>query len=85
MSAGPGGARLGSDPKRRIARIVILVAAAAVYFTLAPRWPKDNVVHIVLGASAARGAHRAARSLRGGHEKWSDRHRLDAGGYLPLS
>jgi hypothetical protein len=36
----------------RIARVVIVVAAAAVYFTLSSRWPKDNVVHIVLGPAA---------------------------------
>ena len=38
--------------RRRVARLVILVAVATVYFTLAPRWPKDNVVHIVLGLAA---------------------------------
>jgi hypothetical protein len=39
-------------PRRRLARVVILGAAVAVYFTLAPRWPRDNVVHVVLGAAA---------------------------------
>jgi hypothetical protein len=43
---------LAQATRRRVARIVILVAVAAVYFTLAPRWPKDNVVHVVLGAAA---------------------------------
>ena len=38
--------------RSRVARILVLVAAAAVYFTLAPRWPKDNVVHVVFGAYA---------------------------------
>jgi hypothetical protein len=36
----------------RIARIVIVVAVAVVYFTLSSRWPKDNVVHIILGPAA---------------------------------
>jgi hypothetical protein len=38
--------------RRRIARLVVLVAAAAIFFTLASRWPHDNVVHVVLGAGA---------------------------------
>ncbi len=38
--------------RRRVALLVVSGAAAAVYFTLAPRWPKDNVVHIVLGNAA---------------------------------
>jgi len=45
--------RITRASRVRIARIVILVAVAAVYFTLAPRWPKDNVVHIVLGPAAS--------------------------------
>jgi hypothetical protein len=44
--------KLDQAARRRIARLVVVVAAAALYFTLAPRWPKDNVVHIVLGAAA---------------------------------
>jgi hypothetical protein len=38
--------------RRRIARLVILAAGAALYFTLAPHWPKDNVIHVVLGPAA---------------------------------
>src|ERR1700722_18096687 len=38
--------------RRRIARLVVLVAVAATYFTLSNRWPKDNVVHVVLGPAA---------------------------------
>jgi hypothetical protein len=38
--------------RRRIARIVVLVAVVALYFTFASRWPKENVVHVVLGAAA---------------------------------
>ncbi len=38
--------------RRRLARIVGLVAVAAIFLTLASRWPRDNVVHIVLGAAA---------------------------------
>jgi hypothetical protein len=40
-------------PRARIARIVFLAAAVAVYFTLAPRWPKDNQIHIILGVAAS--------------------------------
>jgi hypothetical protein len=42
------------DPRfrGRIGRVLVLVAVVAVYFTLAPRWPKDNVVHVVLGIAA---------------------------------
>jgi hypothetical protein len=36
-----------------MARLVILGAAVAVYFTLAPRWPKTNVIHVVLGVASA--------------------------------
>ena len=38
--------------RRRIGLLITLGAALAVYFTLANRWPKDNVVHIVLGEAA---------------------------------
>jgi hypothetical protein len=38
--------------RRRIARLVVLVAVAATYFTLSGRWPRDNVVHVVLGVAA---------------------------------
>ena len=41
-----------SRHRRRIGRIVILVAVGAVFFTLSSRWPKDNVVHVVLGIAA---------------------------------
>ncbi len=41
-----------SGLKRRGARIVILVAVGAAYFGLSSRWPKDNVVHVVLGSGA---------------------------------
>jgi hypothetical protein len=37
---------------RRLVRGVIVIAAAAVFLTLASRWPRDNVVHVVLGAAA---------------------------------
>jgi hypothetical protein len=39
--------------RRRVALLVVAGTAAALYFTLAPHWPKDNVVHIVLGNAAA--------------------------------
>jgi len=38
--------------RRRIALLVLACTAGAVYLTLAPHWPKDNVVHIVLGSAA---------------------------------
>ena len=38
--------------RRRVARVVIVVAAAAVFLTLARHWPRDNVIHIVLGGAA---------------------------------
>jgi hypothetical protein len=38
--------------RRRIARLVVLVAAGAILYTFASRWPHDNVVHVVLGAGA---------------------------------
>ncbi len=49
--------------------MVILVAVAAVFFTLSSRWPKDNVVHVVLGAGAPEVSQvtiRYARSGEGG-------------------
>ncbi len=40
--------------RRRVARIVIpLAVVAGVYFTaIASRWPRDNVIHVVLGAAS---------------------------------
>jgi hypothetical protein len=35
--------------RRRLAFLVMLAAGAALYFTLAPRWPKDQTLHVVLG------------------------------------
>ena len=40
--------------RRRLAFLVMLAAGAALYFTLAPRWPKDQTLHVVLGAAAPR-------------------------------
>jgi hypothetical protein len=64
--------------RRRVARLVILVAGFAVYFTLSSRWPKDNVVHIVLGAAApevsqvsVRYASSGAARTAQGDEDWT--------------
>ena len=38
--------------RRRVARAVIVVAAGALFLTLAKRWPSDNVIHVVLGVAA---------------------------------
>lgn len=40
--------------RRRAGFLVVGAAALGVYFILAPRWPKDQVVHIVLGDAAPR-------------------------------
>ncbi len=40
--------------RRRIAFGFLLAAAIALYFTLAPRWPKDQTLHVVLGDAAPR-------------------------------
>jgi hypothetical protein len=53
MPDGPESVRPSRFSRARIARLVIVVAVAALYFTLAPRWPKDNTVHIVLGPAAS--------------------------------
>lgn len=44
-------ASLHATPRRgrRAALYVLLAAALAVYFVLSPRWPKDQVFHLVLG------------------------------------
>jgi hypothetical protein len=39
--------------RRRVALLVVAGTAAAVYFTLAPHWPKDNVVNVVRGNASA--------------------------------
>jgi hypothetical protein len=38
--------------RRRVVLLITVAAALAVYFVLAPRWPKDQVVHVVLGNAA---------------------------------
>ena len=40
--------------RRRLAFLAMLAAGAALYFTLAPRWPKDQTLHVVLGDAAPR-------------------------------
>ena len=40
--------------RKRIALTIAAAAAFAVYFTLSPRWPKDQALHVVLGDAAAR-------------------------------
>lgn len=40
------------DRRRRTALLVLLGAALAAYFTLLPTLPRDNVLHVVLGAAA---------------------------------
>ncbi|HEY2517877.1 MAG TPA: hypothetical protein VGI39_43705 [Polyangiaceae bacterium] len=40
------------DRRRRIALLVLLGAGLAAYFTLLPQLPRENVLHIVLGAAA---------------------------------
>ena len=40
--------------RRRVVLLIAVATALAVYFVLAPRWPKDQVVHIVLGDAAPR-------------------------------
>jgi hypothetical protein len=40
--------------RRRLALAVLLAAAIALYLTLSPRWPKDQVLHVVLGDAAPR-------------------------------
>jgi hypothetical protein len=38
--------------RRRLGLLVVAGLAVAVASTLLPHWPKDNVVHVVLGAAA---------------------------------
>jgi hypothetical protein len=45
---------LSGTTRRRIAFAIAIVAALAVYSTLTSRWPKDQVLHIVLGDAAPR-------------------------------
>ena len=47
-------ARLTPALRKRIALTIAAAAAFALYFTLSPRWPKDQVLHVVLGDAAAR-------------------------------
>lgn len=38
--------------RRRVSLLVFAVLGAALYFVLAPRWPKDQSVNVVLGDGA---------------------------------
>ena len=51
--------------RRRLAFLVMLAAGAALYFTLAPRWPKDQTLHVVLGDAAPRVTEVALRYHEG--------------------
>jgi hypothetical protein len=53
MTAQSTPARATRPTRRLFGRLLVLGAVAAVYFTLAPRWPKDNVVHIILGVASS--------------------------------
>jgi hypothetical protein len=48
----PPAPRAPTPLRRRIGRLVLVAGAAAVFATFASRWPKDNVVHVVLGPEA---------------------------------
>jgi hypothetical protein len=65
--------------RKRIALLLFVAAGAAVYFTLGTHWPKDQVIHVVLGASAPRvmavgiryAAARSARKSGTNDEDWT--------------
>jgi hypothetical protein len=63
--------------RRRAVLLIVVGAALAVYFILAPRWPKDQVIHIVLGDAAPRIEEvrvryaSAAESSAGQAEDWT--------------
>jgi hypothetical protein len=58
--------------RKRIARIVLLVAALAVALLLGQKWPKDQTVHYVLGDAASRVEEIDAR--------WGESRARDEGG-----
>ena len=42
------------DPRRRIGLLVMLAAGVAFYLSVAPKVPKDQAIHFVLGDASAR-------------------------------
>jgi hypothetical protein len=40
--------------RKRIAQLVLIVAAVALYLVLSRHWPRSQIVHIVLGDAAPR-------------------------------
>ena len=45
---------MDADRKRRVARIVLVAAAVALFLVLSRHWPHDQTVHVVLGDAAPR-------------------------------
>jgi hypothetical protein len=59
--------------RRRIARVILLVAAVGIVLLLGKKWPKEQTVHYVLGDAAPRVEEVDARWAEGrarGDDSW---------------
>ncbi len=57
--------------RRRASLLVFAILGAALYFFLAPRWPKDQSVNVVLGDGASRVREVTLRYESAGDDAWS--------------
>ncbi len=67
-----------NDARRRLGALIVAAAALTLYFALQTRWPKDQVIHVVLGASAPRVTELSVRyAPHAPKEPTSERGRMD--------